>query len=219
MSDKVILPNELHLGQILSKIRIIILIVCLIISYEFDDKLLKSRSIRLLFFAFQNNVMLWTIKLLLESLMVLWCDLVFLKYVVRYWFNEPVKLNSCFIFYRQLCNKLFHLHKFFFVCKFHSFYESYNGFFFPPKIPAKIHVLFFFLILPINIKYIPSMSLSDKFSQSILFNYFIMFFSVSSLFRESDILRLDEDSQKLNHLTRVRRLSKKEAWTQPQVFK
>lgn len=49
MLGKVILPNELHLGQVLSKIRIIILIVCLIISYEFDDKLLKSRSIRLYF--------------------------------------------------------------------------------------------------------------------------------------------------------------------------
>lgn len=48
MSGKVILPNELHLGQVLSKI-IIILIVCLIIAYEFDDKLLKSRSIRLYF--------------------------------------------------------------------------------------------------------------------------------------------------------------------------
>lgn len=63
------------------------------------------------------------------------------------------------------------------------------------------------------------MSLPDKFSQGILFAYFIMFLSVSSLFGVSAVLRLDEEPQKLNHLTRVRRLNKKEAWTQPQVFK
>lgn len=49
------------------------------------------------------------------------------------------------------------------------------------------------------------MSLPDKFSQGILFAYSIMFLSVSSLFGVSAVLRLDEEPQKLNHLTRVRR--------------
>ena len=63
------------------------------------------------------------------------------------------------------------------------------------------------------------MSLPGKFSQNVLFDCFIIFFSVSSLFRVSDIIRLEEDPEKLNDLPRVRRASKKEAWTWPQVFK